>query len=626
MKMRMPSIPLITVDPYFSVWSRDRINMFEPQHWTGGRNSIHGHVTVDGKEYRFLGAGDKNKLIPQVSVDADAFSTDVVYENSEIRLTAKWTSPMLVTDLYLASRPVSYLKLSYESLDGKEHDVTAKISCSEELVLNRAGEGRACSAEVEMNGLTAVRMGSGAQKVLWRSGDDIRIDWGWLYLAVKGEAKVGNEVFNDLYAVYAETKLENEALFLFGYDDVYALEYFGKHINAYWKKDGKTIRDAMEEAAGEYDGLLCRCNSFSDKLIGDATRAGGEKYAEMLALCYRQVMAAHKLAADEDGEIIYISKECNSNGCAATVDVTYPSAPMFLLYNTELLKAMLRPVIKFTRSDAWPFDFAPHDVGQYPIVNGQVYHCDPKNGYGLEWQMPLEECGNMVILITAICEHDNDWSFAEENIDLLEQWKNYLIKYGDDPEDQLCTDDFAGRIAHNCNLSLKAIMGIAGYSKVLSALGREEEAEKAMEKARECAQSFLKRAKNSDGSYRLTYDRPETFSLKYNAVWDKLWKTGLFPDSFFEGEIARYKKEMLPYGVPLDSREKYTKSDWTLWVACMTDSREDFEFFTEPMWNAYNTMRTRVAMTDWYYADTSEMRKFRHRSVQGGLFLKLLMD
>ena len=119
---------------------------------------------------------------------------------------------------------------------------------------------------------------------------------------------------------------------------------------------------------------------------------------------------------------------------------------------------------------------------------------------------------------------------------------------------------------------------------------------------------------------------PDTFSLKYNAVWDMLWKTDIFPESFYNGELTRYKKEMNYYGVPLDSREKYTKSDWTMWIACMADSKEDFEFFAKPLWSAYNTMRTRFAMTDWYYTDTSEMKKFRHRSVQGGLFFKFLME
>lgn len=620
MKMRMPSIPLITVDPYFSVWTDD-INGKPTTHWTAAENNIIGYVNVDGEILRFLGDDDNCKKMNVASIDADTFSTTAVYEDAGIRLTAKFTSPMLVTDLYYASRPVSYLKLSYESIDGKEHKVNAKIYVTEELVLNKANEGKAWSEDVCIDGLSCVRIGSGDQKILWRSGDDVRIDWGYCYLAAEGEAKTGNAVIENLYSVYAEAEIEKEKLFLFAYDDIDSIVYFGENLKAYWKNDGKTIEEAISEAANEYDELLSKCNTFSDKLIAEATAKGTEKYAEMLALAYRQVMAAHKLVVDKDGNNLYISKECFSNGCAATVDVTYPSAPMYLLYNTELLKGMLRPIFRYATSDAWEFDFAPHDVGQYPLVNGQVY---AENR--LEYQMPVEECGNMIILVSAICKADNDYSFARDNFDILEKWSKYLVTYGRDPEHQLCTDDFAGHLAHNCNLSLKAIMGLAGFADILKNLGKETESDELMAIAKDYADSFIANAENEDGSYRLAYDRPGTFSLKYNSVWDKIWKTDIFPAEFFRKEIERYKKEALPYGVPLDSREKYTKSDWLIWVATLADSKDDFEFFASLLWKAYDTMRTRVPMTDWYYADTSEMVGFRHRTVQGGLFIRLMLD
>ncbi|MBO5797254.1 MAG: DUF4965 domain-containing protein, partial [Clostridia bacterium] len=505
-------------------------------------------------------------------------------------------------------------------VDGNDHTVTAKLSCSEELVLNKAGEGRAYSEIQPVEGATAIRMGNGRQRVLWRCGDDVRIDWGYFYLAVQGEATVGNEAWEDMYAVWAETALQNTALFAFAYDDIDSILYFNKPLKAYWKQDGKTILDAIAEALAEYDTLTATCKAFSDKLTADATAKGGEKYAELLTLAYRQVMAAHKLVVDEEGNNLYISKECFSNACAATVDVTYPSAPLFLLYNPELLKGMLRPVFRFARSDAWEHDFAPHDVGCYPHVNGQVY-----GGGDIRWQMPGEECGNMIILTAALTEVENDTTFAAENLELLEVWHRYLVEYGEDPAHQICTDDFAGHLAHNCNLSLKAIMGITGYAGILRRLSRTAEAEECMATARKYVDSFLTRAKNPDGSYRLAYDREGTFSLKYNAVWDKVWKTGLFPADFFESEIARYRREARPYGVPLDSREQYTKSDWMLWVACLTGREEDFTFFTDLLWRAYHTMRTRVPMTDWYYTDTSEMVGFRHRTVQGGLFLRLML-
>ena len=350
----------------------------------------------------------------------------------------------------------------------------------------------------------------------------------------------------------------------------------------------------------------------------------------MLQLSYRQIMGAHKLVVDKEDKVLFISKECASNGCAATVDITYPSSPLFLLYNPELLKGMMRPVMRYAATEEWSFDFAPHDVGQYPLLNGQKYwvarNPDGSVNINRDGQMPVEECGNMLILFAAICDVDDSLDFAKPYLDTIKQWSEYLIKYGYDPENQLCTDDFAGHLAHNVNLSIKAIMGIAGYSRILSRAGDTAEADRLMKIAREYAASLVERAANADGSYRLAYDKPETFSLKYNAVWDKIWKTDLFPREFYQGEIARYKKEMLPYGVPLDSREKYTKSDWTIWAASFSDTKEDFTVFADTLWSAYNTMRTWAPMTDWYYCDTSNMRIFRHRTVQGGLFIKLMLD
>ena len=167
-------------------------------------------------------------------------------------------------------------------------------------------------------------------------------------------------------------------------------------------------------------------------------------------------------------------------------------------------------------------------------------------------------------------------------------------------------------------------MGIAAYSRILQRLGENDEAQKMMNTAREYAASVIERAKNSDGSCRLAFDQPDTFSLKYNSVWDKLWGTKLFPQEFYEGEIARYKKEMLPYGVPLDSRKNYTKSDWLLWVASIADNQGDFDLLVDSLWNSYNQTADRAPMTDWYYCDSAKISMFRHRTVIGGLFMKLM--
>lgn len=619
--MRYPMIPLITIDPYFSVWCQDKLCGEVSQHWTNRPNTIQATLCVDGRNYCFWGKSE-TPYMEQKSVHLDALSTTFVFASEEVELTAKFTSPLIATDLYLASRPVSYLKLAWKSLDGKSHNVKAKVSVSEELALHQAGESRVLSDIVDMKDLSCIRMGNGVQKVLWRSGDNVRIDWGYFYLCAQGKADLGTEVLDGKYAIYAEKEMRSEALFLFAYDDISSIAYFGKQLKAYYAKDGQTIHRAIEQAAAEYESLSASCDAFAGELQKTATQKGGAEYAELLALAYRQVMAAHKLVVDDEGNNLYISKECFSNGCGATVDVTYPSAPMYLYYNPELLKGMLRPIFKYARSEAWKFDFAPHDVGLYPLLNGQVY-CNNE----LKGQMPVEECGNMIILVDAICRKEKNYEFAEQNLDLLSKWYKYLVTYGEDPDNQLCTDDFAGHMNHNCNLSLKAIMGIVGFADILQNLGNATEGEKAMKVAKEYVASFLERAKNADGSYRLAYDQPGTFSLKYNCIWDKVWKTNLLPQSFYDGEMNRYKKECLPYGVPLDCRAKYTKSDWLLWAACMTDKQEDFDLLVHKLWSAYDVMHTRVPMTDWYHADIAQQSGyFQNRTVQGGLFMKLLLD
>ena len=629
MKLRAPSIPIFTVDPYFSVWSPNETVNFKPlQHWTGARNDIIGLVNIDGEPLTFLGYDRNKKKIPQVSIDIDALTTSCVFENDRIRLNVNFMTPLLPDDLELFTRPVSYMAVTYEKKDETVKDVSIKLLAGDSLCLNRRNEKPTVTEEVDITGVTAIKMGNEQQSPLNRSGDDLRIDWGYVYVALAGEGR--REVTKVLHvkhiAVEADLTVGKERVFMLAYDDLGAsVNYFGKHLPSYWNKDGKSIETAIAEAATDYTALLVRCAEFSRDLLQRAEAAGGEKYAELVSLAYRQVVAAHKLAVSESGELLYISKECFSNGCAATVDVSYPSIPMYLYYNPELIKGMLRPVYKFAASDAWSYDFAPHDVGQYPLVTGQVYGLNRTTGeLEFESQMPVEECGNMIVMEANVAIADGNADFAREHIDVLKGWCEYLIKYGDDPENQLCTDDFAGHLAHNCNLSLKAIVGIMGMSIICRMLGDSDGADEYEKIAREKANGWCDRAKNADGSYRLAFDKDGSYSMKYNMVWDKIWGTGLFADEVYKSEIASNLTHFNDYGMPLDSRCDQTKSDWLVWTATMADTKEEFEKFVAPLWKFYNDTPDRVPMSDWYDTVSGGYIGFVHRTVQGGLFIKML--
>ena len=642
MRLRPPATPLITIDPYFSVWNdADELNSKYTIHWTGKEHSIVGRLIVDGTAYRFMGApADKTEpALTQISRDMDALTTSYVFEGAGIELTALFTSPILPYDFYYLSRPVSYLELIVRSTDGEEHSVTAQISVSEQICINAVGEDEIVTEMLECNGLNHAKMGSKSQKMLTRNGDYLCTDWGYFYLSAKGAAVSAKNEFNMTW-VTLETPVDGSALITFSYDDIKSIEYFGKQCTSYWNRNGANILDEIAKAHGEYNELFNTCREFSDKMFTDAVRAGGEKYAELLELAFRQTLAAHKLAVDENGEILWISKECFSNGCAATVDVSYPSIPLFLLYNPELVRGMMRPIYKYAASDEWKkelkYDFAPHDAGRYPLVNGQVY-----GNNRIEKQMPVEECGNMLVMEAAVAIADHDASFAASHLDVLEGWVKYLIENGRDPENQLCTDDFAGHLAHNCNLTLKAIMGIASLGIIYDMLDKPEESRKYLDLARELAPDWAQRAANGDGSYRLAFDRPGTFSMKYNIVWDKLFGTEIMDRSVIESEVASYRRREHAYGLPLDNRQPYTKSDWLVWTATLAESRDDFEAMVNKMWDAFNSTQTRVPMTDWYWTVTAGQKEynswtycdlhpdkiikgFQNRTVQGGLFIKLL--
>ncbi|MBQ6830605.1 MAG: DUF4965 domain-containing protein [Clostridia bacterium] len=630
--LRAPAYPLINIDPYTSIWSfADNLYDDTPRLWPGKATLMLGLAEIDGQTYRFMGkdGGEDIPTMEQTSVSFDTFSTTYTFTMNGVELTACFLSPLIPSDLMLASRPVTYMKVTVSSLDCKAHAVRVTVKVADPVCSEQTRDWLwPCRwyEEKTDDALKTMRLGTLEQAILGKSGDNNGIDWGWFYLSVDGDAEVGPCRIDTYPSIYAQTALHTEtapdALFLFAYDDVHSLIYFRQPIDAYWKKDGQTIEEAIAAAYREYTEVAEKCCAFDRDMVARAEAVGGREYAEMLQLATRQVMAAHKLTIDPNGNLLYVSKECSSNGCAATLDVTYPSIPLYLLYNVELVKGMVRPIFDYAATDDWQFDFAPHDAGRYPILNGQAYG----EGILLEYQMPVEECGNMLITLAAIADVEGNADFAAQYREVLDTWVNYLHKYGADPEYQRCTDDFAGNMAHNCNLSIKAIMGLVGYAKLCNMWGEKALAESTLTAAREMANGWVERAANGDGSYRLAFDRPGTYSMKYNVIWDKVWNSGLFPDEVLRSEFESYKQHLNPYGLPLDNRADYTKSDWYLWVASLADTKEEFEEFIHPLWLSYHLTPDRVPMTDWYCTLTAHHSIFCHRTVLGGLWMRLLAD
>jgi len=229
----------------------------------------------------------------------------------------------------------------------------------------------------------------------------------------------------------------------------------------------------------------------------------------------------------------------------------------------------------------------------------------------------------MLILATAIAQVEGNAKYAEKHWAVLTTWADYLLEKGLDPENQLCTDDFAGHLAHNANLSIKAILGIAGYGKLARMLGKDAIANKYTTAAHTMAQKWITMADDND-HYSLTFDKKGTWSQKYNLVWDKVLNLGIFPKEVAQKEIAYYLTKQNTFGLPLDSRATYTKGDWIVWTATMAQDKGTFEKLIDPLYKYVNETTSRVPLSDWHQTITGKQVGFQARSVVGGFFFKLL--
>ncbi|WP_421726087.1 glutaminase domain-containing protein [Bauldia sp.] len=678
---RAPAVPLIVHDPFFSIWSAaDRLTDVWPSHWTGKNHSLCGMLRVDGTTYRFMGPttrmAEPLPAMQQTNLTITPTTTQYWFAAGGVELKLSFVTPALPDDLDLLARPLTYISLSVRSIDSAGHQVEAYLDASAGIAVGQDGQS-AIWGRHRASAAQSLWLGSATQPVLGRAGDELSIDWGYLHfspcperpatgalgdglclrttfaetgiipdrdgtafgsdLAMPASASSGEAPSPDGYlddrppflvaAWSADLGLvgdQSDWSTIIGYDQTYAVEYFGRRLRPYWYQRFGSMIALIERAWSDREALEDRCRAFDSETIANLARAGDATFVRLAVLAFRQCLGGHVLVSDHDGTLLHFSKENSSNGCMGTVDIAYPASPFFLVFNPELLKAQLVPILDYAATPQWPFPYAPHDIGRFPLANGQVYGGGERSEHN---QMPIEECGNLLIMVAAHATVTGSADGWQRYWSLLSQWADYLVSQGYDPGEQLCTDDFDGPFAHHTNLAGKSIVAIGAAAKLAKLFGDEVTAVAYRATAEEWAAAWLDSDREGD-HYRMCFDRSGSWSQKYNLVWDRVLGLRLFPDSRLVGEVRKYKAEAGRFGTPLQGLARHTKLDWLVWSACLSGARSDQDALLAPLGEWLDVTDHRSPLSDWFDVDTGGPPRaggFRGRSVVGGVFMPLFL-
>lgn len=659
MERLLPAYPLFVKDPYFSIWAQtEKLNEKDVIFWTGTEKKVYGFLRTEEGLFCFLGKAENCKNAAQTRLSLTAFTTDYTFKAGKAELNLSFVSPLPPDNLELLSCPVCYVNYTVKGV--KEAKV---IFAVEQGICYNGESGGVRGGAVKNCGYETAFFGLRRQLALSADSDRFGADWGYWYLTGEraycasaedlteylrgGAIPQSSKGANPKYLVSCSNSLAGKILLAF--DDTVSVNYFGDFLKGYYL-DEKTIFDAIDETYINSEKTDLYLAAFDKDLKARAENFGGG-YLNILYASLRQSVGAHKLVKDRSGNLLFLSKECYSNGCMATVDVSYPSMPLYLLYNPELVRAMLRPIFRFAKMPIWKYGFAPHDAGTYPNCCGQVYgmyshtdarlcdmhdtlesetrfpyHMLPQSAelYDFKYQMPVEECANVLIMLAAAYKYDGAQQFIKDEFCLLEKWTEYLVRYGLRPDNQLCTDDFSGHLKNNLNLAIKATVGIGCFAEICKALQRDE----TFAAYRVTAEKFAAEITGFSKKFThlpLTWDSgEETFSLKYNLAFDKILGLKLFPAELYESETEYYLTKINEYGVPLDNRAAFTKSDWLMWAASLTADKQKIRALTESLDNYLKRSGDRLPFGDWYETQSGAMIGFRNRTVQGGCFILLL--
>ncbi|KAH6652041.1 hypothetical protein BKA67DRAFT_572737 [Truncatella angustata] len=361
--------------------------------------------------------------------------------------------------------------------------------------------------------------------------------------------------------------------------------------------------------------------------IANSDLSEAEAYNAIVDLSARQVMAASVLAAppyqkplgNTELEPLLFMKEISSDGNMNTMDVLYPTSPFFLYTNPDLLRFALQPLYEMRENSFYPNDYTMHDLGgNFPNATGHLK--------GDDEYMPVEECGNLILMSYAYYKFSGDISWLRSHYKTLTDSAQYLLDFSLLPASQMSTDDFNGELANQTNLAIKGIIALQAMSSVAIVVENLENASMYAAKAKEYYVGWEELSVEPSRQHTvLSYQWTSSWGLLYNIYFDKLLNIGIVNESIYNMQSDWYAKVSQVFGVPLDSRKTQTKSDWQIWAAA-TSSSNTREMIIRSMATWLDSTASTDPFPDRYETfGNGQNIGFKARPVVGGHFALLAL-
>jgi hypothetical protein len=399
---------------------------------------------------------------------------------------------------------------------------------------------------------------------------------------------------------------ESSVLFAVGYAREEAINYLGKAYTGYYRSEFPDTYKALEWFFGDYPAALLESKIVDTEMTSQATVVGGHKYADIVTLSARQAWGGIDLTIPNDSrdtnDVLAFVKELSSNGNLNTVDVIMPAFPIYYVMEPEYIRLLLEPMMRYLAAGRWKQPYVIHDMGtHYPNALG---HDDQKAE-----PMPIEECGNLMVLVLAYVRATGDSAWADKYIHILRGYADYLVKNSVDIANQLSSNDAAGPLANETNLAIKAAVGLRAFGE-LSGLSEYSRIGK------ERASLFFTQGLGTDEAkshFVLQYpDKPSSWKTPYNLFPDVLFDLKTFPKAAYQMGNTFFKKVRGEYGVPLDNRQDWAKSDWNMWLAGTFDDMTTRSEFIDDLWGFMSNGKHNWPFSDRYVATSAKGREPGH--------------